>query len=59
VPFETGLTRAIAADQASFRSAAQVGQDALTGLEAGMIVLSLVMAGGCVWGISRRLAEYR
>jgi hypothetical protein len=59
VPFETALTSAIGADQASFRSAAQVGQDALTGLEAAMIVLSLVMAGGCVWGISRRLAEYR
>jgi hypothetical protein len=49
----------MAADQASFRTAAQSGQDALTGLEAGVIVLSLVMAAGCAWGISRRLAEYR
>jgi hypothetical protein len=24
-----------------------------------MIVLSLIMAGGVIWGISRRLAEYR
>jgi hypothetical protein len=56
---DNDLTGAIAADQASFRSTAQLGRDALTGLEAGMIVLSLVMAGGCVWGISRRLAEYR
>jgi len=56
---ETDLIRAIAADQASFRSAAQQGRDALAGLEAGMIVLSLVMAAACVWGISRRLAEYR
>lgn len=59
VVVETDLIRAIAADQGSFRSAAQQGRDALAGLEAGMIVLSLVMAAGCVWGISRRLAEYR
>jgi hypothetical protein len=25
----------------------------------GMIVASLVMVGGCVWGLSRRLTEYR
>ncbi len=56
---DADLARAIAADQASFRSAAQLGRDALTALEAGVIVLSLVMAAGCVWGISRRLAEYR
>jgi hypothetical protein len=56
---DNDLTWAIAADQASFRSAAQQGRDALTGLEAGVIVLSLVMAAGCAWGISRRLAEYR
>jgi hypothetical protein len=53
------LTNAMASDQASFRSAAQAGQDALAGLEAGVIVLSLTMAAGVVWGISRRLTEYR
>jgi hypothetical protein len=53
------LTSAIAADQASFQSAAQAGQDDLVGLEAAMIALALVMAGGCARGISRRLAEYR
>jgi hypothetical protein len=53
------LTSAIHSDQASFRSAAQAGQSALAGLEAGVIVLALVMAAGCAWGISRRLAEYR
>ena len=57
--FDTDLTRAIAADQASFRSAAQQGRDDLAFLEVGMIVLSLVMVAGCAWGISRRLAEYR
>jgi hypothetical protein len=56
---DTDLTGAIAADQASFRSAAQQGRDDLDFLEAGMIVASLVMVAGCGWGISRRLAEYR
>ena len=56
---DADLTGAIAADQAAFRSAAQQGRDDLASLEAGMIVLSLVMAAGCAWGISRRLAEYR
>jgi hypothetical protein len=31
----------------------------MTGMEAGMIALSLVMAVACAWGLSRRLAEYR
>ena len=56
---DSDLTAAIAADQASFRSAAQQGRDDLALLEAGMIMLSLVMVVGCAWGISRRLAEYR
>jgi hypothetical protein len=56
---EAGLTAAIAADRVTFGSAARSGEDAITGMEAGMIVLSLVMAAGCAWGLSRRLAEYR
>ena len=28
-------------------------------LEAGIIVLALMMAAGCGWGLTRRLAEYR
>ena len=56
---DADLTGAIAADQASFRSAAQQGRDDLAFLEAGMIAASLVMVAGCAWGISRRLAEYR
>lgn len=56
---DADLTGAIAADHASFRSAAQQGRDDLAFLEAGMIALSLVMVVGCAWGISRRLAEYR
>jgi hypothetical protein len=46
-------------DQAVFASKARGGQDAFTGLSAGMIVASVVMAAGCAWGLSRRLAEYR
>jgi len=40
-------------------SNAAAGSDAFTGLEAGIIVLALVMAAGCGWGLTRRLAEYR
>ena len=56
---QTQLTSAIGADQAAFASAAGRGQDALTGLEAGMIVAALLMAAGCAWGLLSRLAEYR
>jgi hypothetical protein len=47
------------ADQAVFASNAAAGSDAFTGLEAGVIVLALVMAIGCGWGLTRRLSEYR
>jgi hypothetical protein len=53
------LSRGITVDQVVFASKARGGQDAFTGLSAGMIVASLVMAAGCAWGLSRRLAEYR
>ena len=53
------LSNGINADQAVFASSAHSGRDAFTGLAIGMIVASLVMAAGCVWGLSRRLAEYR
>jgi hypothetical protein len=56
---ESDLEAAISADQADFASNAAAGSDALTGLEAGIIVLALVMAVGCGWGLTRRLAEYR
>lgn len=56
---DSSLTAAIAADQVVFRSNAVAGRDAFTGLEVGVIVLSLVMAAGCARGLSRRLAEYR
>jgi hypothetical protein len=56
---EDDITQAITSDQAVFRSAATAGADALDPLEPIVIVASLLMAFGCAWGFSRRLAEYR
>jgi len=56
---ETDLSRAIAADQVVFHTNATAGGNAFTGLEAGVIVAALLMALGCAWGLSVRLAEYR
>jgi hypothetical protein len=53
------LISAIAADQPVFRANALAGLNALTALEAGVIVLSLTMAASCAYGLTRRLAEYR
>jgi threonine/homoserine/homoserine lactone efflux protein len=53
------LSNGINDHQAVFAASARSGRDAFTGLAVGMIVASLVMVGGCVWGLSRRLAEYR
>jgi hypothetical protein len=51
----TGMT----ADQAAFDSSAQAGAGDFTALAPGVAVAALVMAAGCAWGLSRRLAEYR
>jgi len=56
---EADLAAAIHADQAVFADGAAAGSGALTGLEAGVSVLAVLMAAGCAWGLSRRLAEYR
>jgi hypothetical protein len=56
---EAELSQAIAADQVVFRSSAAAGAAAFTGLEAAIVAASLIMAGGCAWGLSRRLEEYR
>jgi hypothetical protein len=53
------LTNGIAADQAAFGTSAHAGESMYTGLEAAVIVLALLMAVGCAWGLSRRLQEYR
>jgi hypothetical protein len=56
---DSALSSGIAADQVVFHSRALAGRNAATGLEAGLIVLSLVMAAGCAWGLTQRIAEYR
>jgi hypothetical protein len=56
---EADLTRAIAADQAVFASAATSGASTLDPLAGVVIAASLLMAAGCAWAVSRRLAEYR
>lgn len=56
---DASLARAIAADRTVFRSKALAARGAFTGLEAGVIVLALIMAAGCARGLSRRIAEYR
>jgi hypothetical protein len=53
------LSDGIEAHQAVFAASARTGRDAFTGLAVGLIVASLVMAAGCAWGLTRRLAEYR
>lgn len=44
---------------ATVTGSAAAGSSTFTGLEAGVVVLALIMATGSVWGLSRRLAEYR
>ena len=56
---EHDINQAITDDQATFESAATSGASALSPLEPVVIVASLLMALGCAWGFSRRLAEYR
>jgi len=56
---ETDLSNAIAADQVVFQGNATSGENAFTGLEAGIIVIAVLMALGCAWGLNIRLAEYR
>jgi hypothetical protein len=56
---EADLTAGINADHASFTASASRGDDALAGLTAGMVVVSLLMTAGCAWGLTRRIAEYR
>ena len=53
------LSKGIDDHQAVFAASARGGEDAFTGLAAGMIAAALGMAAGCAWGLSRRLAEYR
>lgn len=56
---DRGLARAIAHERARFQQAASDGRDAMTGLAAGAVVLTVLGAAGAVAGIGRRLSEYR
>lgn len=56
---EADLSQAMTASQVVFQSSASAGADAFTGLEAGVLAAALVMAAGCLWGLNRRLEEYR
>ena len=56
---EADLSRAINADHAVFHAGATAGRDAFGGLDVVIIVAAVLMAAGCAWGLSRRLAEYR
>jgi hypothetical protein len=56
---EPDITRAIADDQSDFSSAVSQGSGALSPLEPVVLVAALLMALLCVWGLRRRLAEYR
>ena len=56
---DTDIAGAITADQAVFESSASAGSAAFGGLTDGVSVAAVLMAAGCAWGISRRLAEYR
>ncbi|MFC0600988.1 hypothetical protein [Streptomyces palmae] len=56
---DTALSRALAHEQREFRSAADDGRAAFTGLAVGAGVLAVLGAAGAVLGIGRRLAEYR
>ena len=53
------LRQGIRADQAVFTVNAASGSGAFGGLDAGVVIAALLMAAGCAWGLSRRLAEYR
>jgi hypothetical protein len=55
----TAITKAISADQAVFQSAASSGSDTLGPLAGVVIATSVLMALGCAWALTRRLAEYR
>jgi hypothetical protein len=56
---EADITAAIGHDQADLGSAVGQGSDALSPLEPVVLAAAVLMALCCVWGLRRRLAEYR
>jgi hypothetical protein len=55
----SALSHGIDTGQAVFATRARQGRDGFAVLPAGLVVAALLMAAGCAWGLSRRLAEYR
>ncbi|WP_306323125.1 MULTISPECIES: hypothetical protein [unclassified Streptomyces] len=56
---DKNLDKALAHEQRQFGSEASGGRDAMTGLPVGAALLAVLAAGGAVFGIGRRLSEYR
>ncbi|MFF2845706.1 hypothetical protein ACFVT5_05175 [Streptomyces sp. NPDC058001] len=56
---DTALETALVHEQNQFKSAANGGRGAMTGLAIGAAVLGVLAAAGAVLGIGRRLSEYR
>jgi hypothetical protein len=56
---DSDITKAIDDGQVVFNQSASAGSSAYDGLVAGLIIAALLMAGGCLQGLSGRLAEYR
>ena len=56
---EADLSKAIGADHAVFHSGATAGRNAFSGLDVVIVLAAVLIAAGCAWGLSRRLAEYR
>ncbi|MBW8806096.1 MAG: hypothetical protein JF587_19925 [Catenulisporales bacterium] len=52
------LEQAIKHSEDAFRTEAKAGADALTGLQIGLGVLAVAMAGAVLLGLGRRIAEY-
>ncbi|WP_329188053.1 hypothetical protein [Streptomyces sp. NBC_01428] len=56
---DKSLTRALTHEQTEFKQAASDGLGAMSGLPVGAAVLAVLAAAGAVFGVGRRLSEYR
>ncbi|TVZ03228.1 hypothetical protein EAS64_22610 [Trebonia kvetii] len=59
VRLSSDISAASKLDQAVFDSTARSASGTYAGLAYGLAAGALIMAAGCAWGVSRRLAEYR
>ncbi|WP_372496821.1 hypothetical protein [Streptomyces shenzhenensis] len=56
---DTNLKNALAHEEAQFKEQATHGRDAMSGLPIGAAMLGVAAAAGALFGIGRRLSEYR